>query len=67
MDYFNGVTPEERYKNEQMEHLRKQTKLLEQIAQLLKPTAQAKGGVEIAKGDRNSQRRNGGEDIPDRK
>lgn len=62
MSYFSGVTPEERYKNEQMEHLREQTKLLEQIAQLLKPTAQAKGGVEIAKGNRNSQRRNGGED-----
>ncbi|WP_410512051.1 hypothetical protein PaeBR_18705 [Paenibacillus sp. BR2-3] len=57
MNHFNGVTPEERYKNEQMDHLRKQTKLLEQIAQLLKP----KGGVEIAKSDRNSQRRNGGE------
>lgn len=36
MDHFQGVTPEERYKNEMLAEIRQQTKLLEQIAQLLK-------------------------------
>ena len=36
MDHFQGVTPEERWKNELLNEERRQTLLLEQIAQLLK-------------------------------
>ena len=36
MEHFNGVSEMERHNNELMYHARKQTELLEQIAQLLK-------------------------------
>lgn len=32
---YKGISPEERYRNEMIDHARKQTELLEQIAQLL--------------------------------
>lgn len=35
MDHFKGVNETERYNNEIMQQARKQTELLEQIAQLL--------------------------------
>ncbi len=35
MDHFQGVTPEERWKNDLLNEERRQTLLLEQIAQLL--------------------------------
>lgn len=41
MEHFNSdLSSEHRYKNEMMEHMRRQTKSLEQIAQLLKPVKQ---------------------------
>ena len=36
MDHFQGVTPEERWKNELLNEQRQQTLYLKQIAQLLK-------------------------------
>lgn len=48
MDHFQGVTPEERYKNEILAEMRQQTQLLKQIAQLLnekdKPLKRGKSG-----------------------
>jgi hypothetical protein len=35
MEYFKGLNAREKYDNEMMHHARKQTELLEQIAQLL--------------------------------
>lgn len=37
MDHFKGLNNQERYSNELMSHTRRQTELLEQIAQLLQP------------------------------
>lgn len=54
MDHFQGVTPEERWKNEMLNEQRQQTLLLEQIAQLLneksKPTRRGKSGESDAEG-----------------
>jgi hypothetical protein len=44
MDHFQGVTPEERWKNDQLNELRRQTLLLEQIAQLLNEKGKPRRG-----------------------
>lgn len=42
MDHFKGINETERFNNEIMQHTRRQTELLEQIAQLLQQQAQPK-------------------------
>lgn len=54
MDHFQGVTPEERWKNDMLNEQWKQTLILEQIAQLLndkdKPTRRRKSGEKDEEG-----------------
>ncbi|MNH83814.1 hypothetical protein D3C73_362180 [compost metagenome] len=58
MDHFQGVTPEERYKNDILNELRQIRGLLEQNAQLPK----LEKGEGHAESKRNNQRRNGTKD-----
>ena len=46
MDHFDGSSASERFNNELMYHARKQTELLEQIAQLLKQDTVIQGAPE---------------------
>lgn len=55
MEHFKGINDQERYNNELMSHTRKQTELLEQIAQLLKLQ---QGGNKI--GTNHRPKRDGG-------
>lgn len=43
MSHFQGVTPEERWKNDLLNEQRQQTQLLEQIAQLLNEKSKKRG------------------------
>lgn len=55
-DYFQGVTPEERWKNDMLNELRRNNELLEQHAQLLdKPDAAQRRGRANGQGKRNPQ------------
>lgn len=40
MDHFKGINDQERYNNDLLNEMRKQTALLEQIAQLLQPKSE---------------------------
>jgi hypothetical protein len=43
MNHYKGINETERYNNEMMDHMRKQTVLLEQIAQLLQHKEKPEG------------------------
>lgn len=50
MNYFKGLNAREQYDNEMMHHARKQTELLEQIAQLLQESKGVQNEPDSAKG-----------------
>lgn len=56
MDHFKGVNETERYNNELMQHTRRQTELLEQIAQLLQPKVEQKQEPKQTRGGSKNDR-----------